>query len=323
MQAYTKPFLTIEQQVALLSSRGLAVTDRPLTEKYLRNIGYYRLSGYWYPLRDSHRVTLQGIETREILDTYRIGAEFAHVVALYTYDNQLRLLMLDVLEQVEVALRTDIVLQLGQYGPWAYRESSLLDQKFVTHIPTGKTESQFTQFIKRFDDMVVKSKSDFVKHFKAKYSDPLPIWAAVELWDFGMLSVFFSGLKYKDQRAIATRYNLSRPELLPTWIRTLADIRNICAHHSRLWNRGLTSQPKIPRVGEIVLLDHLHTNSVAYERLYGAVAIAGYMQSIINPHTSWKKQLIDLNVTFPVAPGLTFEHMGYPDNWTDLDLWQV
>lgn len=323
MQPYTKPFLTIDQQIELIISRGLAVNDKALAEDCLRNIGYYRLSGYWYPLRDSRLITVNGVEEREILNNYRPGADFSQVIGIYTYDKHLRLLMLDVLERIEIALRTDIALQIGQYGPWSYRDPAQLDQRFVTDIPKGKSESQFTTFTQRFDDMVGKSKSDFVKHFKGKYSNPLPIWAAVELWDFGMLSVFFSGLKYKDQRAIASRYGLARPQLLPSWIRTLADARNICAHHSRLWNRGLTSQPKPPQIGEVAMLDHLYTDSFTCERLYGAIAIARYMQTIINPNSSWATQLIELNATFPVAPGISFDQMGYPTDWIGLDLWKL
>jgi len=323
MQPYTKPFLTIDKQIALITSRGLAVTDRALAEDCLKNIGYYRLSGYWYPLRDSRVVTIDGVEEREILDTYRPDSNFTQVVDIYSYDKQLRLLMLDVLERIEISLRTDIALQIGQYGPWSYRDATLFDQRFVHDIPNGRTESQFTMFLNRFDDMVIKSKSDFVKHFKGKYSDPLPIWAAVELWDFGMLSIFFSGMKFRDQREIANKYGLIRPQLLPSWIRTLADTRNICAHHSRLWNRGLTSQPKPPQLGEILVLDHLHSNSFFYERLYGAISIARYMQSIINPKSSWAVKLVELNKTFPAAPGISFDQMGYPNNWTELDLWKL
>ncbi|NQY59623.1 MAG: Abi family protein [Cognatishimia sp.] len=80
-----------------------------------------------------------------------------------------------------------------------------MDGRFVNNIPRNKPDTRFNTFIARFDDMVANSKDDFVEHFRGKYSDPLPIWAAVELWDFGVLSVFFSGLKYRDQRAIANR----------------------------------------------------------------------------------------------------------------------
>lgn len=315
MESYTKPFLIIEQQLDLISSRGLLIHEYNYAADYLKNIGYYRLSGYWYPLRESSLLEADRI----VGDRFREGASFSQVIDLYTYDKHLRLLMLDALERIEIALRTDITLQMGQYSPWAYRESDKLDQKFTNDIAPGFTESRFSTFVSRFDDMVNRSKSDFVDHFKRKYSDPLPIWAAVELWDFGMLSVFLSGMKYRDKRDVARRYNI-RPEILPSWVRTLADVRNICAHHGRLWNRTLVSQPKTSGI-EIDDLKHIN-EGFAREKIYSAVAITRHLQRILNPSSTWVDSIISLNESFPTAPGISFKQMGYPDNWLELDLWK-
>ncbi len=125
---------------------------------------------------------------------------------------------------------------MGGISPTLYRNPKVLDGQFAKRIPPGKTESRFQTFISRFDRMAATAKDDFADHFRKKYSDPMPLWVAVELWDFGMLSVFISGLKYRDQKAIADRYGLPRPQLLPTWVRALSYVRTICAHHTRLWN---------------------------------------------------------------------------------------
>jgi abortive infection bacteriophage resistance protein len=229
---YTKPFLPVADQIARIQARGMVITDHGKAQQYLENIGYYRLSGYWYPMRRSQTSTTpSGVINTTVLDIFRPGSEFSQVVDLYVFDKKLRLIMLDALERIEIALRTDIALQLGQYDPWAYRNPKLLDGKFTTDIPKGRSKTRFQDFIDRFDRSASESKEDFVKHFRATYSNPLPIWAAVELWDFGALSMFLSGMKYRDQRSIAARYGVPRPEVLPTWVRTLAFVRNVCAHH--------------------------------------------------------------------------------------------
>jgi abortive infection bacteriophage resistance protein len=296
------------------------ITDREYAADCLKNIGYYRLSGYWYPLRESSLVKQEnGAIERIVGDNFRPGSTFDQVINIYTYDKHLRLLMLDILERIEIAIRTDITLQLGQYGPWSYRQGDVLDQRFVNEINPGFTESQFTKFISRFDEMVSRSKSDFVDHFRKKYSDPLPIWAAVELWDFGMLSVFVSGMKYRDKRAVASRYNVP-PEIFPSWIRALADVRNICAHHGRLWNRTLVSQPKTANIGIDDLL-HLQ-DGIAREKIYSVIAIARYIQNVLNPTSTWADSIVSLNESFPEAPGIIFKQMGYPDDWRTLSLWK-
>lgn len=322
VQPYTKPFLPIADQIARIQARGMVVSDPGKAQQYLQNIGYYRLSGYWYPLRRSQiTTTAAGEILTTVLDDFRSGSEFSQVVDLYLFDKKLRLMMLDVLERIEIAFRTDIALQLGQYEPWAYRNPNLLDGKFTTDIPRGRQRTRFQDFIERFDRGVTDSKEDFVKHFRATYSDPLPIWAAVELWDFGALSMFLSGMKYRDQRAIAARYGISRPEVLPTWIRTLAFIRNVCAHHSRMWNKSLVAQPKAPRVGEIPLLDHLAHDQFARERFYSAAALARYFQLQINPGSSWGSRFKSAVSSFPRAPGVTIGQAGFPKNWGTLALW--
>lgn len=299
----------------------MAVTDLVKAQHYLEQIGYYRLSGYWYPLRQSVIVPSESHLGSRILDSFRSRSEFSQVVDLYVFDKKLRLLMVDVLERIEVAIRTDVALRLGQADKWAYRNPVLLDGKFSTIIPPGKTRSRFHDFIIRFDRMVQESKEDFVQHFRASYCDPLPIWAAVELWDFGMLSMFISGMKYGDLRAIASKYNIPRPELFPTWVRALAFVRNVCAHHSRLWNKSLIAQPKPPRSGEVPLLDHLVGDSFATERFYSAAAIARYFQLVINPGSAWGSRFVDVVRTFPTAPGVSIGQAGFPARWDTLSLW--
>lgn len=325
MIPYTKPFLTLDKQITLLASRGLDIPDTAFAKDCLMNIGYYRLSGYWYPMRESKTVkNADGDDELEVTDMFREGSDFSQIIELYTYDKRLRLLLLDLLERIEIAIRTDITLQLGQYSPWAYRDPQYFDPKFNSVILPNRSATQFADFLNDFDTKTVpRSKAEFVKHFQEKYSDPLPIWAAVELWDFGTLATLFEGMKVQDRRAITQRYGLVKPDLLPSWIRSLAYARNACAHHSRLWNKPPVRQPKLPKLGEVPALDHLHTDRYSNQRLYAVIAIMRYMQQVIGPQSTWANKLIQLNNSFPTAPGISFRHMGYPTKWTELDLWKL
>lgn len=325
MIPYSKPFLTLEQQISLLQRRGLIVSDLDFATDCLSNIGYYRLSGYWYPMRDSETlVDADGKSEMIIKDTFKPGSEFSQIIDIYTYDKRLRILLLDVLERIEIAIRTDISLQLGQYSPWAYRDPQYFDTKFNTQILPNRIKTQFREFIDDFDSKTVpRSKAEFVKHFQSKYSDPLPIWAAVELWDFGTLASVFEGMKVQDRRVITKRYGLTKPDLLPSWIRSLAYARNACAHHSRLWNKPPVRQPKLPALGEVSALDHLHSDRYTSQRLYAIMAIVRYLQQVIGPQSTWGNKLVELNKSFPIAPGISFRHMGYPKDWAELDLWKL
>lgn len=101
---YTKPALSFEQQVAKLVARGLIVADPSAAASKLACISYYRLSGYCYPFR-------QRDADGQVLDNLVEGTTWEQILALYEFDRHLRLLVLDAIERVEVAVRT----QLTQY----------------------------------------------------------------------------------------------------------------------------------------------------------------------------------------------------------------
>ncbi|UVF22852.1 Abi family protein (plasmid) [Microvirga terrae] len=298
------------------------VTDEPRAIQYLERMGYYRLSGYWYPFRQSRLITgADGRPTTQIIDQFRQGTEFRHVVELYVFDKRLRLLFLDAIERIEVALRVDVALLLGARDPSAHRNPKELHGHFAAKINPRTGDTNHKAWLARLDENERRSREDFVKHFRAKYSSDLPIWIAIELWDFGMLSTFLSGMKVADQDAIAAKYNIPRRELLTSWMRAINHIRNICAHHSRLWNCSPSDQPKPPRAGEIPLLDHLANDTFAQTRLYAVAAVIQFLLRRINPTTSWATRLNEHFASFPQAPGIAPGQSGFPASWETLPLW--
>lgn len=97
-QLFTKTCLTPQQHITLLNSRGLFISDEHKAISYLTNIGYFRLSAYFYPLlefpKENHR--------------YKNGATFKKVMDMYRFDRKLRLLIFNEIEKIEVAIRSCI-----------------------------------------------------------------------------------------------------------------------------------------------------------------------------------------------------------------------
>ena len=295
----------------------MSVPDTAKAEEYLRRIGYYRLSGYWYPFRVFVK-NQDGSITRG--DRFKSGAEFKHATDLYAFDKTLRLLALDAIERIEISVRTEVALAIGAHNPWAHRDPSQLDRRFTTTKP-GQNRSKFDVWRDRLDDRAAGSKEEFADHFRTKYSDPMPVWIAVELLDFGPLSHFLSGMKYSDLQNISRSYGGIRPPLITSWVRSLSVVRNVCAHHSRLWNKPLVDQPKLPKSGEMPELDHIATSPGGNRRIYTAFALMRCLLKQVNPRTKWADRLKTHMTTFPVAPDINIADAGFPDDWEKLPLW--
>lgn len=324
MSSYTKPYLSFEEQLKLLKSRGLEITNDNVALEYLRRLGYYRLSGYWYSCRQVIPTPSQQLKPLrpQRKDEFKPGSKFQDATELYVFDKKLRLLILDALERVEVAFRVDIAYLLGKKDRFAYNNASLLHGNFTKKInpKTGKTK--YAEWQIKHDQLVQRSKEDFVEHYKSKYGLPLPIWVAIELWDFGLLSTFYKGMSVKDKSEIAAKYDISDFQILESWLRCLNYVRNVVAHHSRLWNRNLIDQPKLPKKGEMPTFDSFIGNTHITSRVYIVLCILSYFMKYICPRTKWQMRLIDLIQTFPTTTYFNIKDMGFPQDWKHDVLWR-
>ncbi|NGM24301.1 Abi family protein [Roseomonas stagni] len=304
----------------------MTISDQTKTSTCLERIGYYRLSGYWYPFREIEIETdpTTGQINQKVLDTFKPGTEFRLVYELYVFDKKLRMIMLDAIERVEIGMRVDVALLLGSRNPLAHRDPNQLHRRFVQY--------DHVDWLRKLDEATAAAREEFVKSFNAKYSSPLPIWMAVELWDFGMLSRFVGGMLDVDSSKLAQAYGLPKRDQLKSWLRSINTVRNICAHHGRLWNRSLAA-PGLPHYGAVPLLDHLIqkpaqptpeplANSLSPTRIYAVAAAMQFLLRKINPSTSWARRLKEHMKTFPSAPSIGIEHAGFPPNWESLPLWR-
>jgi abortive infection bacteriophage resistance protein len=317
---YAKPHLDFSDQVQLLKGRGLDITNEWQAERHLARIGYYRLKDYWFPFRQSRpAVRADGSRYTDILEDFRPNTHFGHAVDLYVFDKRLRLLMADAIERIEVALRVDIAHTLGLRDSFAHRNTAFLDPK--RSIASRGRVTRHAQWLQRADEAERRSRADWIQEFKRKYLPPLPIWMAVETWEFGSLSHLVEMAHPSDRAKISRKYGIANPELLSSWIKTLSYVRNVCAHHGRLWNHPLVSQPMLPKATEVPLLLHIGVYNATQTRIYAAAAIAQFFLRVINPNSRWKERLNLLWNDFPAIPGINPSHAGFMPAWRTQALW--
>lgn len=309
--SYGKPHLTFGQQVAHLREKGMIIEDEARAISYLSQVGYYRLSAYWHPFKV--RSPVDGADCEMMKE----GTRFEHVVRLYEYDRELRRLVLEGVEIIELSLRVEIAYRLGQKDRFAYIRPELLSPRFCK--PDVNGESDFSRWHKTYQEKLHRPNEDFTKHILAKYGQPLPIWASVELWEFNQLCFFLSGLRHEDAEAIARKYGVDSPKMLHSWVKAIKGLRNHAAHHGRIWNRNMTAQPALPEVGVIPELDFIITDETKHRqaRVCCPLLLMAQMIRRIDATQAWPYKLKALVVGFPFETGLSVERMGFYRDYVD------
>ncbi|CEP34033.1 Abi family protein [Vreelandella titanicae] len=328
MTDYSKPWLSHLEQLQQLKDRGLTVTDDQRGLAHLQRIGYYRLSGYWFtfrqrsgactPLNKHGKPLLKKGKTDHLaLDTFKHGTTFQQAVDLYVFDKRLRLLALDGLERIEVALRVDIAHTLGRLDPYVYLNPALLHDEFAYKIDQKTGVTRLHKWQESHARLINRSRETFIEHHKKKYGLPLPIWIASEVWDFGTLSHLFGGMREEEQDAISVRYGISNGRVFASWLRSLNYLRNVCAHHSRLWNRNMTDQPRKPGNNEATLFFQGWQDSHVQARPFLLLCIVQYLLMTINPTSTWWARLSGLLGSFPDLreASLDLKGMGIIEGW--------
>lgn len=293
---YTKHLISFEDQVALLKDRGMSVEDEDKALHILQNVSYYRLSGYWYPLigdKQNH--------------VFKPGATFDTVFAIYKFDSKLRKLIITELEKIEVAVRTQIVHILSQQ----------YDGYWFMNVALFTNPTKHAKALVKIAEEYNRSDEEFVTAFKNKYSNPFPpSWMTMEITSFGSLSILYSNLRPgKTKREIANYFGLP-DTVLESWLHSIVYLRNICAHHCRLWNRVLSVRPLMPRSPK---KHFIQDKTVSNKRTYFILCMIIYMLNTVNPKHSFIGRFKKLLAEYP---NIDVKAMGFPANWENDPLWR-
>lgn len=299
---YNKKVFSIDQHIAQLKERGLIIENDGLAKKYLSNISYYRLAGYWWSMQEDKENHI-----------FKPDSTFSNVIALYNFDTELRVLLFGVIEKIEISLRTKLIYHLShEYGPWWFQDTTIFED----------TKAQ-VQTLEKIREEIERSKDTFIKEHKKKYNKDLrfpPSWKTLELTSFGALSKLYGNLKntINSKEIIAKELGAVNHTYLPSWLQSIAQIRNFCAHHSRLWNKNLPGTVKLlpkPPYDWISDVPSQHE----FSKLYVHMALMKYLLNIIHPKNTFGKDLVSLMERYP---NIDPDALGFKNNWQNEPLWK-
>lgn len=297
---YEKPALSIHDQIHELKNKGLIVNNEEKAFSYLSNISYYRLRAYTYPFQDNTNPKHPFIKK----------VSFEQIIDLYVFDRQFRIFVLDAIEKIEISMRTQIS------NTWAMRHGS----HWYTNSKLYKNDRKFRNHYARLEQEVGRSNEAFITHYKERYCDPIepPCWMSLEVSSFGLLSLLFSNLRLDLEKKTITQYyglNKRAVHVLENWMHAFSNLRNICAHHGRLWNRRLATHIVLPDKPTFSFIQN--TNILPY-KIYSALCCMKYILNIISPKNTFTNRLKELMGTCPLAQT---KEMGFPLNWDKDPFW--
>lgn len=312
-----KPWKSFEEQLAILKGRGLQVDDDAAALNYLERLGYYRLSGYWYSFRQFEMTTDErgNLTGYERSNDFMEKSHFEDAVKLYVFDKKLRLLALDALERIEMSVRVDVAHLLGEKDIHAHENAGNFYSDFTT-IARRDGQTGHQEWLETYHKYLERSRRlPFVKHYLDKYGR-LPIWVSTEIWDFGMLSKLFAGMTRDDQNIIAAKYGAANGPAFASWLRGLNFVRNVSAHHSRLWNTNV-----LERAAPIH--DDNNWKKLKNERPFFYFCIMQKLMHVICPNSSWAARFAKLIGEFPEVRcgAVSLADFDLIESWESWDLW--
>ncbi|NWF91092.1 MAG: Abi family protein [Ignavibacteriaceae bacterium] len=299
---YSKKALTFDEQITQLKQRGLIINDESVARSYLQTVGYYRLSGFWWPMLSD--------KTNRI---FKPNSTFENVIAIYNFDKELRFLLFDVIETIEIVFRTKLIYHLSlELTPWWFEDA----YNFKNPVDHSNT-------LISIDRELQQTKENFIKRHYLKYHTDNrrpPAWKTIEIASFGTLSKLYGNLKnhIKAKNIIAQEFGTVNHTYFPSWLQSISQIRNMVAHHSRLWNKNLPGRPRLLSKPPYPWLVNVPPSSEHY-MLYIHLCCLKYLLNIVKPHNDMTNKLNGLlNTYFNIDPNA----LGIKDNWQEEPLWK-
>jgi abortive infection bacteriophage resistance protein len=278
---------TYDAQIQKLRERGCEIRDEEFCKRVLSKVNYYRLSAYFLTYKQGD-------------GKYMPGTSFDKAYRIYEFDRKLRSILFAAVEAVEISIRAEIAyFHAHKYGALGYMDAASHNDKH-----------DHERFCKLFErEVSANATALFVKHHQQKYSGDFPIWVAVELFTFGMLSRFYADMKTDGQNAIAGMLSTSVANV-KSWLHCCTILRNICAHYGRLYFRTFSAIPANRNLPKL-------PDDCATDKLFGAVYA---LRGLFSDKLRWKSEFLpSLSALIDeYSDVIKLSHIGFPGNWKTL-----
>ncbi len=286
VESLKKP-TTYEEQIKLIKEKGFVISndDEKASIEFLQKVNYYRLSAYYLPFRKADGEFFSGIK-------------FSRIKRIYEFDSRVRALVFGIIEDIEIYLRTQLAYNLShKYGALGY-----------LNVTTYSDKHRHDKFLEKVSGCIDDNKNTLVvRHHREKYDSKFPLWVIIEFFSIGMLSYLYNDLHTEDKKNISKEMYSATPTQLQSWLRCLTELRNRCAHYSRLYYWQFTSLPSMPKGSSYDVTRRLFTQLLVLKFLYPS-------KQKWNLHFCENlKSLVD-----EYCEDISLKHIDFPNDWYEI-----
>lgn len=305
-----KSHLSLTEQCDLLMSRGLEVDNVDGFIDFLSKHNYYHLAGYLHPFLSQ----AEGV----VSEQFKPGTNSKTIQDLVEFDRQLRSLLFDALAVFETRFRGSLAYHVGRRNPFLHIEGT----GFIKEFLDGGEESPYNEWLRGYEAAVQKHKGNELVSWQEEFNDErLPIWAAVEILDFGKVSRLYRGL----DEELASKIGLDfagKAVFLKGAVASLNNLRNHVAHHGRIWNFHFAINPTLRATKLPTELLHLSQQiSYAKNKLFTRLSLLLWFDKNKSFDIDFSNRLFALLRELPGSPSLSLQAMGYSEVFGESGVW--
>ena len=305
-----KPAYTIIDQIALLKQRGMLFRNEPQAHEMLKNIGYYRLKGYWWDMQLDN--------TQHVFKPYTY---FEDVIERYHFDRQLKMILFDAIERIEISVRARMIYLLSiQHGGLWYLNPALFET--VLHTKDGVTKTTHLHTLDELQKEYNRSQEIFVINQQKKYPGQSPdAWKIFETASMGTLSKLYKSLKLQlpEKAIIANEMGLNLFTELSSWLETITLVRNTIAHHSRLWSKNIPKRPVMQLNNPAKAWLSRPLQPAQMNKPFAVISCMVYLCNHLNDSDDIKQKILSLIKSYPNVPIYKY---GFLNQWQNEPLWK-
>ncbi|MEJ8554630.1 Abi family protein [Tepidibacter sp. Z1-5] len=273
---------TYEEQISILKFKNLTIDDEDYAKSVLKNIGYYKLSGYYkFFYKD-----LENTTKKEFID----GAKFEEIHNLYLFDKELRNLLFDIISSVEVSFKSYISYTIAhKYGVEVWKDNRILPDNVRLFIRNELDRSK---------------KNPIIRHHVDNYDGKYPVWVVMEILSFGTVSKIYAALSDEDKKYIAAFYYNHKRQYIEKWMESITNLRNKCAHNERI-------------LGEVINIKMDQSMKKGYRAGTLFIVILS-LKKLVNDDIEWSFFIDRLIRIFDNYKFEYLDILGFCENWHEI-----